>query len=419
MNETGYTSNIRNSAAMPSDLKYKNRIRVLQMFRYGEELSVNDVALRTGISRQTVTKSVTSFLEKGLLKSAGKGTSTEIGGKRPELFYLQCKKYLLCIGMETSGINISLMDLKLRTILSKQYETVLNMPLQKFFNILKRGNAELLDRAGISSEEIYGVSLSTAGIMDYETGILKFCSICPEWGHNIPMCQMLSELFPGKVIMIENVAKMSGRAVLIGHEEYEEMRLAVIYTDEGVSACYIDKGHILNGRNSLIGEIGHMIIDLGDQEKCGCGSCGCLERFVSPTRVAKMIQAQPEKLKKSKIRDLPGEADMQSLGCLADEGDTYAREILSFTAKIFACGIRNISLNFDPQIIVFQGRFAFAGNWFDGELRRHLKEFQYYPQETDAFELIYDRRPLLELQTVGSSLALANLFFKDPGLYVD
>ncbi|WP_343250372.1 ROK family transcriptional regulator [Diplocloster hominis] len=419
MSEAVDISNIRNTAAMPSDLKYKNRVRVLQMFRYGEELSVNDVATNTGISRQTVTKAVLSFMEKGLLRSAGKGTSTDIGGKRPELFYFQYKKYLLCIGMEASGINISLMDLKIRTILAKNYPCHLNLSLEEFKEILKRGTRELLEGKGIQRDDIYGISLSTPGIVDYNTGILKFCSTCTDWGRDIPMSQILYEMFPGKAIIIENVAKMAGRAVLLGHEEYEEMRLVVIYSDEGISACYIDKGHILNGRNSLIGEIGHMTVDLTDEELCGCGSRGCLERLVSPARIRKMIQDQPDKRRQSKIMQLSEETDIPQLSGLADQGDAFAREIVSYTAKIVSCGLRNISLNFDPQIVIFQGRLAYAGEWFNRELKRYLNEFQYYPQATDAFELLYDRRPPADLQAWGSSLALANLFFKNPELYAD
>lgn len=33
----------------------------------------------------------------GLLRSSGKGDSTDIGGKKPEHFTFYCKSYLLCI----------------------------------------------------------------------------------------------------------------------------------------------------------------------------------------------------------------------------------------------------------------------------------------------------------------------------------
>ena len=53
-------------------------------------------------------KSIQFFLRSGLLVSAGKGDSTNLGGKRPELFTLSQEKYFLCITLWPQELRLHL-----------------------------------------------------------------------------------------------------------------------------------------------------------------------------------------------------------------------------------------------------------------------------------------------------------------------
>ena len=104
------------SPACPADLKYGNRIQVIETFLSGGVCSTNDISATIGLSRQTVMKSIQFFLRSGLLISVGKGDSTHVGGKRPELFALSPEKYFLCITLWPQG-PVSYTHLTLPTIL--------------------------------------------------------------------------------------------------------------------------------------------------------------------------------------------------------------------------------------------------------------------------------------------------------------
>ena len=79
---------MQKKAALPRDLKRKNRNEILGVFQKSEkqEWSLAEVSEYTGISRATVRKAVMDFVEKGILLCTGKGRTTEIVGKRPEVF---------------------------------------------------------------------------------------------------------------------------------------------------------------------------------------------------------------------------------------------------------------------------------------------------------------------------------------------
>lgn len=58
---------------------------------------------------------------------------------------------------------------------------------------------------------------------------------------------------------------MTARPFLL-EKDLAGKRVLVIFACWGLSSCLIEKGRILGGKNSLIGEIGHMIIDPSDPE---------------------------------------------------------------------------------------------------------------------------------------------------------
>ena len=107
---------------------------------------------------------------------------------------------------------------------------------------------------------------------------------------------------------------------------------------------------------------------------------------------------------------------MPEIFAASTAGDPLANRLVRYIAEHFALALRNISLVFDPDLVVFQGDYAYADGLFDRELRQQLSSFRYYSDGT-PFEIKYDRRSLLDLDAEGSYIALANLFFASPELY--
>lgn len=142
---------------------------------------------------------------------------------------------------------------------------------------------------GLSERDLYAVALNVPGAIDYENMILRYNVKEPQWGTDIDITVWLRKIFPHvPVFYLDNAGKAVGRE-LLSNTEYAEIRLLTLFTTWGISACMIDRGHVLNGSNSLIGEIGHMIIDSNATERCVCGKRGCLESLVSINHVKKLL----------------------------------------------------------------------------------------------------------------------------------
>ncbi len=403
--------------ACPADLKYGNRIQVIETFLRDGVCSANDISATIGLSRQTVMKSIQFFLRSGLLISAGKGDSTHVGGKRPELFALSPEKYFLCVTLWPQDLRLHLFTIGQQ--LKDQISLSSSLPPDPKSATSRIGqlSIQLLEKHGIPPENLCAVSISTAGTVDYKTGRLKYSSQSPAWGTDIPLVSYLRPYFaPNTMIFLENAGKMTARPFLL-EKELTGKRVLVIFACWGLSSCLIEKGRILGGKNSLIGEIGHMIIDPSDPETCGCGSHGCLERLVSVDRVRRILQQQASHFPGSSLlQGDPGQVTIPQVFAASCEEDPLARHLVDYLARAFATALRNISLVFDPDLIVFQGDYAYADPYFDRQLREILQEFQYFPPD-GPFEIHYDRRPLAEMDVLGSYTALTRRYFATPALY--
>ncbi len=406
-----------NVPANTSDLRSVNRYQVLQSFLGGRVCSAGEVAAQVNLSRQTVMKAIQFFLRTGLLVSDGKGESTNLGGKRPELFRLTKDRYFLCITMWPESVRIQLATIGGDPVGEVTRTGPLAPDARESIAMVGRMAVELIRGSRVEQEQIRAVSLSTAGIMDYQTGTLRYSSQTPSWGNDIPMERWLRQWFsPKTIIFVENTGKMAARPFL-KVEEYHAKRLMVIFSCWGLSSCFIDHGNILSGSNSLIGEIGHMTIDPTDTELCGCGSHGCLERLVSAERLARKAAQWASRHPTTRLHWQEGLTVPQIFEA-SDQGDPLARALVGDMASCFAIALRNISLVFDPEIVIFQGDYAHADRFFEEKLCRLIGDFQYFP-ENGPFQLRFDRRNLADMDTAGSLIALSGLYFNDPALYTE
>ncbi len=73
-------------SATKVSVKQSNRKSILDFMRESGEVSVAEISERVRISKPTVKKVVDYYIEKNMVLETGKGSSSEEGGKKPNLF---------------------------------------------------------------------------------------------------------------------------------------------------------------------------------------------------------------------------------------------------------------------------------------------------------------------------------------------
>ena len=391
--------------AMPGDAKARNRQLMLRAIRSGKVLTAAEISGMTGISRQTVMRFLQHYCQLGVIASVGFGESTSVGGKKPELFQFCDMRRMLCINLWPEAITMAMSDLVGEVGAEVHVAHQLSGRLDQDLDDVYAMAMDYLKSRDVTLNSLYGVVLTVPGTVDYDTKTLRYNSQAPAWGADVNIEEKLRARFGTKLAYyIDNAGKAAGRALLLEHPEYAEHRLLTLFTTWGVSACLIEKGHVLNGRDSLIGEIGHMIISDMDDIVCGCGKRGCLESMVSLQRVRAMLVKLGEEAETASQMTLRGLFERSAAG------EPLARQVSAYLAHCFAVALQNLSLSYNQELVVFQGDFAWADAHFDDCLKAELRQFRYYPRG-ELFGIAYDRRELSLLAAQGGAGKLSEKYF--------
>lgn len=406
------------SAAMPKDLKVINRIKILNAIAKTDSIMLNEIAEATGISRQTIVKALESFVEQKIVVSLGKGSSTSLGGKKPEIFSFNKNfKYNICVRLENHMLIVALTNLKSEILCVKSKAHGQNEPLESIIWDFKSLFAEILHENKLLDKDIYMVGVCMGGITDEKTGIMRYNALYPNWGCEVPVVDMFKAVLPEHVeIFVGNDAKMTGFAELYYNKNLYDKSYVALYTLDGIGGGYIDKGKIISGKHMLLGEIGHMTLDANDPEICKCGSCGCFERLVSPDRLYNKIVNHRQYEQSVLYRYGSSLTVTNIFNAANNDRDFLALEIVEYIAKYFSMAIKNIIINIDPEIIIIQGTYAAAGSYFHKLLLKNLKCFKYMPKN-DCVDIRYDNREVWHLAVTGISLCIIEKFMQNETIY--
>ena len=406
--------------AIPKELKVKNRQTVLTAFLRGEPLTAVEISEKTGISRQTVQKSIEHFLAHELLVPFGKGNSGNMGGKRPELYVLNPDLYFLAIQNREGGFVFSLTNLAGAVLKSGLCPHAGCKTPEDIYDVL----ASYSD-AFFSEEEkarLLGVCYSLGGVIDRKTGRIRYnlAYIAMPSEEDLDY-NRLTEIFPtARYAIVENDARIAAFATLKELEErLEGIQAITVFAGVGIAGGFFHDGKMIFGCHSLVGEIGHIVVDPKDTELCKCGNHGCLERLVSIQRIRSLLTSDPKRYRQSALGKRPIESiEYTDVFEASGQGDLLCREASSNIARWFAAALKSIFVTFDPQIIVFQGYFAFADDCFRETLLEEVNKFLYY-SSNPKLELVFDRRSWGEVETIGAVAALNTKIMEDGAVFTD
>lgn len=124
----------------------------------------------------------------------------------------------------------------------------------------------------------------------------------------------------------------------------------------------------MRGSNNAI-EGGHMIVERNGRP-CGCSQNGCLEAYSSASALTSEVQKH---LRAGKMSSLSrhSEADINA-GLVfrhASEGDELCQRLIEEAADYLGFACVTFCRIFDPEIIVFSGGIAEAGEMYIDKIR--------------------------------------------------
>jgi len=364
------------------DIRRANRKTIVNKLYFEGPLSRSDLCEITGLSAATVTNVMTKLLDEGIVQETGLVEASE--GGRPRTLLAINSKYGFFAGVDLgeTHVQIELFDLTFNNLgtVRRTVSQEENLP-EDYASWIVAGINELLEKAGIESNQMIGVGIGVPGIVERNGGVSIFS---PNWTwENVHFKDLLTDKLPF-AICLDNGAKAMALAESLFGDGRDVKDLVVLLIGTGVGAGIITKGSLYRGVTNSAGEWGHTKIVLNGRS-CRCGNYGCLEAYVgAPGIITSLNEITPDSPLVVKGDQL---ATIANLVSTAREGDKVSIEVLQNTANYLGAGIANLVNLFNPEKILLGGWVGLQiGDFLLKEITNYVQQYS-LPQPMSATEI--------------------------------
>lgn len=227
-----------------------------------------------------------------------------------------------------------------------------------------------VSHASLTMADIASIGVATPGLMDIASGLLTYPVNLPGIS-NVPIRDHVRKTFNIKTAF-QNDANAAafgeywaGAGTTLHKETDVNARSLVLFTlGTGIGCGIVWGGKIIEGANSVGAEVGHIIVEMNSDRKCGCGRLGHLEAYSSETALKAMMSevvatcSSPESRLRYWVKKLGNRAE--ALFRAAVEYDPEAEQILHECCYALAVGATNMLHTIDPRMVLIGGGMAEA-----------------------------------------------------------
>ncbi|MEU7280902.1 ROK family transcriptional regulator [Streptomyces sp. NPDC045431] len=248
-------------------LRSHNTALLLNLLRQAGEDGVSrlELAERTGLTPQAISKIIARLRDEGLAVDAGRRAST--GGKpRTVLRLVPGAAHALGLHLDRDELTVVRVDLAGAVVAARGVPLDLGAGTEAVLGVAAREAAGLLDAT------VLGAGVAMPGPLDHAAGVPHRVTGFPEWD-GFPLRDALAERLGLPVVLDKdtNAAAFGIAARGRGGESF-----AYLHLGTGLGAGLVLGGTLHRGARTGAGEFGHQTVQL-DGPPCGCGARGCLE----------------------------------------------------------------------------------------------------------------------------------------------
>ena len=242
---------------------------------------------------------------------------------------------------------------------------------------------QFIDQKDIDRSTIIGVGIGVPGPVDGK-GVVNKC-VNLGWGvFNI--AEDLSNLlgFPVKAGNDANVAAL-GEYWKGGGKGAENMIFATLGT--GVGGGIVIGGRLLHGAHGSGAEIGHLVLNRDETEKCGCGKRGCVEQYCSATGIVRLAHRALEASNEYSTLRQHNPLTCKDIFDCGKAGDPLAVRVLDQYYAYLVEALANLCDVVDPEAVVLGGGVSKAGQMLLDGVRPYFDRYIFHAARGARFAL--------------------------------
>lgn len=240
-----------------------------------------------------------------------------------------------------------------------------------------------LEERGIAKEAVTGVGIGVPGPVDDNGVIYKAVNL----GWDV---MNINETLGGLLGLPVKAANDANAAALGemwagGGRGFKSMVLVTLGT--GVGGGIIVNGKIVSGSKGAAGEIGHIPIEDGEPDECGCGKHGCLEQYTSATGIARLAERKlAASDRESVLRNVPAPGAKAVFDAVKSK-DALACEIAEEFGAYLGKGLASVAAVVNPEAFVLGGGVSKAGDVLCGYVEKYYGKYAFHACKNAVFKL--------------------------------
>ncbi|WP_225858781.1 ROK family transcriptional regulator [Streptomyces albicerus] len=265
-------------------LRSHNAALLLDLLRRAGRMGISrlELAERTGLTPQAVSKITARLRDDGMVTEAGRQAST--GGKpRTVLRLVPEAGHAVGLHLDRDELRVVLVDLtgavagerRAALDLGAGAEAVLGAVVAEIGEVVagsaagRSGAVPGPDAAARTA--VLGVGVAMPGPLDHTHGVLHRVTGFPEWD-GFPLRDELARRL-GVPVVLDKDTNAAALGLAVGGEVGA---FAYLHLGTGLGAGLVLGGAVHRGARTGAGEFGHQVIQL-DGPPCSCGNRGCVE----------------------------------------------------------------------------------------------------------------------------------------------
>jgi predicted NBD/HSP70 family sugar kinase len=315
----------------------------------------------TKLNPASVSHGLKALLQAGTILKVGELESN--GGRRREVLNLNAEAaYFLAVDLEGTRMQFGLTNLvgDIRYRWSSDIDLSQSLPVE---SVLDGIQAVLKNLDAAQRSQLLAVGVSHPGFADSEG---RVTAVNLNWS-DFPLRAALERAFDLPVFMEDAHRTCILAERWLGAAKGSRNCMYVI-VGNGVGVGVFADGRLLEGRDGIAGELGHVVLDSAATDPCRCGRTGCLEAVVSCPNIVRQylekIGASPERLAAYKVTEVFDRAR---------QGDSSALAVVERVASRLGLAFSCLVNLFNPEIIVIGGDVVYGEDLILPRLRTELE----------------------------------------------
>lgn len=281
------------------------------------------------------------------------------------------------VGVDIGGTNVEMGILNElgEILIKKSIKTDSKKGAEDTFGRIWTAINSLITELGITKDDIKSIGMGIPGPV-LNNSIVKIAANF-SWGDNFPAKELMEKI-SGKPVKVGNDVKLIalGETLFGAGRGYKNSITIPIGT--GIAAGIIINGAIVEGADGAAGEFGHVVVNKQGY-KCGCGLTGCLETYCSATGIIREGKRRLAENKENALyRRINGNVDSleaRDIFDLAKAGDKFCMDIVDWFCEYMAEGVGMLLNILNPEIIIFSGGVARAGDILLDGVKKNLAKY--------------------------------------------